>query len=75
MLQILIIWGPFVNYNDGLTAIASLLDSAKTDFSSASIAFPLAGFTGFNDAAGLTKFNRALAARVSVYQQNWQGRT
>jgi hypothetical protein len=25
-----------------------------------------------DDAAGLTKFNRALAARVSLYQTNWQ---
>jgi hypothetical protein len=65
--------GPFVNYTDGLAAIASLLDSAKTDFSSASVAFSLAGFNGFSNAAGLTKFNRALAARVSVYQGKWQG--
>jgi hypothetical protein len=64
--------GPFVSYADGLTAITSLLDSAKTDFSNAIVSFPLAGFTGFSDAAGLTQFNRALAARVSVYQSNWQ---
>jgi hypothetical protein len=64
--------GPIVNYADGLAAISSLLDSAKTDFSNAAISFPLAGFTGFSDAAGLTKFNRAIAARVSVYQQKWQ---
>ena len=64
--------GPFVNYNDGLTAIVSLLDAAKSDLSGASVAFSLAGFSGLDDAAGLTKFNRALAARVSVYQQNWQ---
>ena len=64
--------GPFVNYADGLAAITSLLDSAKTDLGTATVSFPLAGFTGFNDAPGLTKFNRALAARVSVYQQNWR---
>jgi starch-binding outer membrane protein, SusD/RagB family len=64
--------GPLVNYTDGLTAITSLLESAKADLSAATISFPLAGFAGFTDAAGLTKFNRALAARVSVYQQNWQ---
>ncbi|MEP6952247.1 MAG: RagB/SusD family nutrient uptake outer membrane protein [Ginsengibacter sp.] len=68
--------GPFVNYTNSLTAIASLLDSGKLAFtgsSSGPIAFPLSGFAGLDDAAGLTKFNRALAARVSVYQQNWQG--
>lgn len=64
--------GPFVSYADGLTAITALLDSAKTDLSTASISFQLAGFTGLDDAAGLTKFNRALAARVSLYQTNWQ---
>jgi hypothetical protein len=64
--------GPLVTYDAGLAAITSLLDSAKNDLSGASVAFTLAGFTGFNDAAGLTQFNRALAARVSVYQQKWQ---
>lgn len=64
--------GPFVNYNNGLAAIASLFDSAKTDLSNASIAFTLAGFGDFNDAPGLTEFNRAIAARVAIYQQNWQ---
>jgi len=64
--------GPFVIYSDGLAAITSLLDSAKTDFSNATISFSLAGFAGFSDAAGLTQFNRALAARVSLYQGNWQ---
>jgi hypothetical protein len=64
--------GPFVSYTDGLTAIKALLDSAKTDFSGADVSFPLAGFSGFSDAAGLTQFNRALAARIDVYQSNWQ---
>ena len=64
--------GPFVSYDNGLAAITSLLDSAKTDFSNATISFSLAGFKGFSDAAGLTQFNRALAARVSLYQSNWQ---
>jgi len=63
--------GPFVSYDDALTAIASLLDSAKTDLATASVPFQLSGFGNFSDAAGLTQFNRALAARVAVYQQNW----
>lgn len=63
--------GPVVGYDDGLTAIAALLDSAKTDFSGASVAFPLPGFEGFRDAAGLTKVNRALAARVAIYRKQW----
>ncbi|MEP6725254.1 MAG: RagB/SusD family nutrient uptake outer membrane protein [Bacteroidota bacterium] len=63
--------GAFVSYPNALTAIALLLDSGKTDLTNASIVFPLAGFGSFNDAAGVLKFNRGLAARVAVYQQNW----
>lgn len=64
--------GPIVGYDDALTAIASLLDSSKNDFSTADVAYTLAGFNSpFNDAAGLTKVNRALAARVAVYRQKW----
>ncbi|MEO6315825.1 MAG: RagB/SusD family nutrient uptake outer membrane protein [Chitinophagaceae bacterium] len=64
--------GAFVTYPNALTAIASLLDSAKTDLGgSAVVSFPLAGFTGFGDAAGLLAVNRALAARVAIYQKNW----
>ncbi|PWU05036.1 MAG: RagB/SusD family nutrient uptake outer membrane protein, partial [Bacteroidetes bacterium] len=42
------------------------------DLNGADVSFPLtAGFTSFNDAAGLTKFNRALAARVDIYSGQW----
>ena len=64
--------GPIVSYDEGLKAITSLLDSARTDLNGATISFSLAGFDGLNDAAGFTKFNRALAARVCLYQKNWQ---
>ncbi|HTL10776.1 MAG TPA: RagB/SusD family nutrient uptake outer membrane protein [Chitinophagaceae bacterium] len=63
--------GAFVNYPNALAAIASLLDEGNTDLGGASVVFPLAGFSGLNDAAGLVKVNRALAARVAVYQKNW----
>ncbi len=63
--------GPIVNNSDGLTAIASLLDSASTDFSTATVSFPLAGFSGLNDATGLLQVCKALSARVAIYQQRW----
>jgi len=63
--------GPLVSPADALAAISALLDSAKTDLGSATVPFTLAGFGGFGDAAGLLKVNRALAARVDVYRQNW----
>ena len=63
--------GPIVNNTDALTAISSLLDSAQTQFNGATISFTLAGFGNFSDAPGLTQVNRALAARVAVYRQQW----
>lgn len=68
--------GPFLEYNESLAAIAALLDEGKTDLTGADVQFTLsAGFaqgnSNFRDAAGLIKFNRALAARVAVYRQQW----
>lgn len=64
--------GPILNYDESIAAIASLLDEAKTDLTGSQLTFPLTGgFAGFNDAAGFTKFNRALAARVDVYRKQW----
>lgn len=63
--------GPIVDKQTGLAAISSLLDSGKTDLTNAEVVFPLAGFAQFNDAAGLLRFNRALAARVDVYREKW----
>src|SRR6478672_9975727 len=64
--------GPILDYDGSINAISSLLDEAKTDLGGATVAYPLTdGFAGFDDAAGLTKFNRALAARVDVYRKQW----
>ena len=63
--------GPIENYDASLTAIAALLDEAVTDFTGATITFPLAGFVGLSDAPGLIRFNRALAARVAAYRARW----
>jgi len=63
--------GPFLGYDESLTAIAGLLDDAQADLNGASLTFPLPGFTGLSDAAGFSKVNRALAARVAVYRQKW----
>lgn len=63
--------GPFVSYAQGLSAIHSLLDSGLTALSAGSAGFTLAGFGAYSDAPGLSLVNRALAARVDVYQSNW----
>ncbi len=64
--------GPIENYETALSQIATLLDEAKTDLTGSSVIFPLtAGFAAFSDAAGLIKFNRAIAARVAAYRKQW----
>jgi len=63
--------GPIVGPADALTAIAGLLDQGKSDLSGATVSFSLAGFGNLGSAAGLVQFNRALAARVAVYRQQW----
>ena len=64
--------GPVIGYDQALINIASLLDSAHSDLKGASFSFPLsAGYISFNTPEGFIKFNRALAARVSLYQKKW----
>jgi len=64
--------GPFLTYDQSIAEIATLLEAGKTELTGSSVIFPLSdGFLGFKDAAGLVKFNRALAARVAVYRQQW----
>ncbi len=64
--------GPILSYDQSITAIGALLDEAKTDLTGATVAYTLTpGFTGFADANGFIKFNRALAARVDVYRKQW----
>jgi hypothetical protein len=57
-----------------LAHIARLLDEAKghLEKGGASFPFPLSeGFVGFDSPAGFLKFNRAIKARVDVYQEKW----
>jgi hypothetical protein len=64
--------GPILSYDESISAIASLLDEAQSDLNGSTVVFPLtSGFGSLTDAAGLIKFNRALAARVDVYRQQW----
>lgn len=68
--------GKFVGSAESLTNIRQLLDQAVTELAAAgpSFAFPLSsGFAGFNTPATFLKFNRALAARVALYQKDYAG--
>lgn len=55
-----------------LDSVLKFLDEGQADLAAGEVIFPLSnGFAGFKDAAGLSKFNRALAARVHVYRKQW----
>jgi starch-binding outer membrane protein, SusD/RagB family len=59
---------------DALDSIAALLDDAQTKLQNGGAAFPFAlttGFTGFNTPATFLQVNRALRARVAIYQKNY----
>lgn len=63
--------GKFVSRTEALANIRQLLDQAVTELNAGgtAFAFPLSsGFAGFNTPATFLKFNRALAARVALYQ-------
>jgi starch-binding outer membrane protein, SusD/RagB family len=61
--------GPFVTYENALSEISKLLDEGNTDLQGATFSFTLSGaMKDFSTAAEFAKFNRALAARISLYQ-------
>lgn len=63
--------GPFVSYDEALTAISRLLAEAVTDLESAGDEFPFVlspGFSSFNTPASLIEFNYAISARIALYQ-------
>ena len=68
--------GPFVDYSQALIAIKNLLNEANTNLanSSADFDFPLSsGFMNFDTTSAFSEFNRALAARVALYEGDKAG--
>ena len=64
--------GPLYSTNQALDSIQEMLNLGMASLTGSTVSFPLSsGFNGFNDASGLLQFNRALAARVDVYRQDW----
>ncbi|MBB6610950.1 RagB/SusD family nutrient uptake outer membrane protein [Pontibacter sp. Tf4] len=67
--------GPFVERSAALDSIALLLEEGAGHLAAAGEEFPFSlseGFAGFNDPAGFLQFNRALAARVAVYNEEFE---
>ena len=67
--------GPFVDYAASLTYIKGLCDegNAALDAGGAAFPFPVSGYPNMNTPATFKKFNRALAARIAMYQKDWAG--
>lgn len=61
--------GPFVGYDEALTAIAGLLAEASTDLEAAGSDIPFNLTSGYQVA--FLKFNKALSARVEAYRGNY----
>jgi hypothetical protein len=68
--------GPFVTYDQALTFINTLLNEGYADLNAAGTTLPFtltSGWGGFNTIDGLKQVNRAIAARLAVYREDWQG--
>jgi len=66
--------GPFVSKSAALEFISGLLNTGFTQLGNAGSAFPFelsSGFEGFNTPSTFAQFNRALAARVAIYREQW----
>lgn len=66
--------GPFQDYESALETIAGLLDNGDANLANAGSEFPVqltSGFSSFNSSATFRQFNRAVAARVAVYREEW----
>ncbi len=66
--------GKFVSYEEALAEIKKIVDEGDTQLAGAGNAFAFtltSGYTGFNTPANFRKFNRAIAARVAMYQKDF----
>ena len=63
--------GPFLTKDQSIDAILNLLNQANTDLKNNNVNFPFTTTLFSSNAAEFSKFNRALAARVAVYKQDW----
>ena len=75
--------GPFLSRQQSIDAIMNLLNEANTDLKNSTAVFPftttlvqaepdqLSAGSGSSNVAAFNRFNRALAARVAIYRQDW----
>jgi len=68
--------GPFLSKDASLQAIEDFLTQGNTQLAAAGSEFRFSltsGFAGFDDPASFITFNRALAARVALYSEDYNG--
>jgi hypothetical protein len=65
--------GPFLSQQQSIDAIYNLLNEANADLKNVTAAFPFRTTLYSNIPGEFSKFNRALAARVAIYKQDWSG--
>lgn len=68
--------GPIVGYGEAITAIRALLDEGLSELNAAGSSLPFdltTGYAGFSDPASLAQINRAIAARVALYDGDGAG--
>lgn len=68
--------GGFLSYNEALSEIRTILDEAESQLEAAGSEFEFEltdGFNGFDTPPGMIQVNRAIAARLALYAEDWQG--
>lgn len=68
--------GCFADYANSIAYVKTLVEEGKAALSQGGASFPFkvsTGLTGFNTPATFLKFNRAVAARIAMYQKDWAG--
>lgn len=63
--------GPFLNAQQSIDAIMNLLNEADNDLKNNNTDLPFTTTMYSRNAMQFSKFNRALAARVAIYKQDW----
>jgi hypothetical protein len=63
--------GPFLTYDQSLAAIQALLASGADKLANGEMLYtPTSGFAGFQSADGVRQLNKAVSARVAIYQND-----
>ncbi len=68
--------GPTLSRTEALGAIRDIMDQSYDALTKGGSALPFeltTGWAGFNTPQGLAQVNRAIAARLALYDEDWQG--